>query len=74
MAKRANALWKKAKEKLIFVTDEGEPKDGLFVIHSIGVNILDHCLKIFDFDQDEEQRDEGNIFYFLVLNVNSHIM
>lgn len=31
---------------------------GLFVIHSVGVNIFDHCLKIFDFDQDGEQHDE----------------
>lgn len=70
VAKRANTLWKKAKEKFIFVTDEGEPMDGLFVIHSVGVNILDHCLKIFDFDQDGEQH-EGFLFLLLLLIVNS---
>lgn len=71
VAQRAHTLWKKAKEKCIFVTDEGEPMDGLFVIHSIRVNILDHCLKIFDFDQDGEHHNEGFLFLFLLLIVNS---
>lgn len=41
--------------------------DGLFVIQSVGVNIFDHCLKIFDFDQDGKQHDEGFIFLLLIL-------
>lgn len=44
--------------------------DGLYVIHSVGGNIFEHCLKIFDFDQDGEQHDEGFLFRLLLLIVH----
>lgn len=53
-----------AKESLI-LRDEGEPADGFLVLHIDGANILENCLKIFDFEQEEDSLQEGHFLNFL---------
>lgn len=50
-----------AKENLN-LKDEGEPIDGFLVLHIDGEYILENCLKIFDFEQDEDSQQEGNCY------------
>lgn len=64
VAKKSHSLWKMAKESLI-LRDEGEPADGFLVLHIDGANILENCLKIFDFEQEKDSLQEGYFLNFL---------
>lgn len=63
VAKKTHFIWNMAKENFI-LKDEGEPTDGLLVLHIDGINILENCLKIFDFEQDEDSLHKGYFLYF----------
>lgn len=59
VAEKTHYLWKMAKHNFI-LKDEGKPKDGFLLLHIDGENILENCLKIFDFEQDKNSQQEGN--------------
>lgn len=62
VAWKLHCLWKMAKEHLIF-KDDSEPIDGFLLVTVDGENNLEHFLKKFDFEQDEESLQEGIFIY-----------
>lgn len=58
VAEEAHFLWEKAK-KLLILRDQGEPTDGFILIQTNDDSAVDHCLKKFDFDVDDDEEATG---------------
>lgn len=58
VAEEAHFLWEKAK-KLFILRDQGEPTDGFILIQTNDDSAVDHCLKKFDFDVDDDEEATG---------------
>lgn len=64
VAEEAHFLWEKAK-KLLILRDQGEPTDGFILIKTNDDSAVDHCLKKFDFDVDDDEEATGEGLYIL---------